>query len=393
METYQQQQHQLFYKKTQAYKEIFPPFAKDYLISLATASVKTQTNYCYNINQFLIYLVSHNPELDGKSPSDITPEHLNALRVQDINEYIAYRLHDKQNASSYIFSIEASLTSFFSFFEKTGLIDKNPTINMIRPRIKEKLNLIYLAQDEMSELCDVVSNNTEMSAHRKIYYEKTRLRDTAMIVLFLKTGIRLSECVGLNLTDVDLDNKTFAVYRKGYTSDNSENKQSINMDEEVFEALNEFIKFRKTQKVTNPKDEDALFLSMQLKRISVRAVQDMVKKYALDIPSLSLQKAKKISPHKLRKSYGTALYRESNDIYLVATGLNHSSISTTAKYYAAMDPERKKQAYTTVKLSDNSRDIEVKTDDIKQNEPIATTTPQIIQEGNAIQGSVYKRNN
>ena len=294
MATYQQQQNELFYQKLQEYKKIFPPFAKDYLTSIATTSVRTQDNYCYNINQFLMYLVSNNPELAGKSPKDITLEHLNALRVQDLNEYIAYMLHNKQSASSYIFSIEAALNSFFSFFEKTGLIDKNPTINMIRPRMKEKLNLIYLVHDEMCDLLDTVSNNTEMSEHRKKYYEKTRLRDTAMIVLFLKTGIRVSECVGLNLTDIDLKSEVFAVYRKGYTSDNKENQQLINMDEEVLEALGEYIEFRKTLKVVNPKDEDALFLSMQLKRMSVRAVQYMVKKYALDIPSLPLSKAKKI---------------------------------------------------------------------------------------------------
>ena len=103
MATYQQQQNELFYQKLQEYKKIFPPFAKDYLTSIATTSVRTQDNYCYNINQFLMYLVSNNPELAGKSPKDITLEHLNALRVQDLNEYIAYMLHNKQSASSYIF--------------------------------------------------------------------------------------------------------------------------------------------------------------------------------------------------------------------------------------------------------------------------------------------------
>ena len=406
MATYQQQQNELFYQKLQEYKKIFPPFAKDYLTSIATTSVRTQDNYCYNINQFLMYLVSNNPELAGKSPKDITLEHLNALRVQDLNEYIAYMLHNKQSASSYIFSIEAALNSFFSFFEKTGLIDKNPTINMIRPRMKEKLNLIYLVHDEMCDLLDTVSNNTEMSEHRKKYYEKTRLRDTAMIVLFLKTGIRVSECVGLNLTDIDLKSEVFAVYRKGYTSDNKENQQLINMDEEVLEALGEYIEFRKTLKVVNPKDEDALFLSMQLKRMSVRAVQYMVKKYALDIPSLPLSKAKKISPHKLRKSYGTDLYHESNDIYLVATGLNHNSVATTAKYYAAMDPERKKQAYTTLQLksSENLSKKSEKSDIRKQIEASVATNIQNSQNISPIQNrqeskkdffekSCYKRNN
>ena len=159
------------------------------------------------------------------------------------------------------------------------------------------------------------------------------------------------------------------------------------------DALREYIEFRKTLKVVDPKDEDALFLSMQRRRMTVRAIQIMVKKYALDIPSLSLAKAKKISPHKLRRSYGTELYHESNDLYLVATGLNHNSVATTAKYYVAMDPERKKQAYTTVKLSDNSKDSNIKSDNTKQGKPVLANSIQITQENNAIQGNVYKRNN
>lgn len=94
--------------------------------------------------------------------------------------------------------------------------------------------------------------------------------------------------------------------------------------------------------------ENALFLSLQNKRISVRSVELLVKKYAKTVTSL-----KKITPHKLRSTYGTTLYQETGDIYLVADVLGHKDVNTTKKHYAAQNEERKRYAATVVKLRDN----------------------------------------
>ena len=91
--------------------------------------------------------------------------------------------------------------------------------------------------------------------------------------------------------------------------------------------------------------ENALFLSIQKKRISVRAVEDLVKKYAKAIVPY-----KKITPHKLRSTYGTTLYRETNDIYLVADVLGHKDVNTTRKHYADMDDANRRKAARVVKL-------------------------------------------
>ena len=90
--------------------------------------------------------------------------------------------------------------------------------------------------------------------------------------------------------------------------------------------------------------EDALFLSMQNKRISVRAVENLVKKYASNVS------LKKITPHKLRSTFGTNLYQETGDIYLVADVLGHKDVNTTRKHYAAMKDEHKRRAAKAVKL-------------------------------------------
>jgi len=94
--------------------------------------------------------------------------------------------------------------------------------------------------------------------------------------------------------------------------------------------------------------EDALFLSLQKKRIGVRAVENMVKKYASAVTPL-----KHITPHKLRSTYGTNLYRETGDIYLVADVLGHEDVNTTKKHYAALEEERRRSARNRVHLRED----------------------------------------
>ena len=174
---------------------------------------------------------------------------------------------------------------------------------------------------------------TGLGSRRK----KTRERDLAIATLLLGTGIRVSECVGLNVSDVDFNNCRIKVFRKG------EKIQNVPIGDEVAEALNRYLLIRNNIKTT----DDALFLSMQKTRMTIQAVENMVNKYAQAIGT-----AYRITPHKLRKTYGTSLYQETGDIYLVASALGHSSVDTTKKHYAAQDEERLLQARNAVKLRD-----------------------------------------
>ena len=88
--------------------------------------------------------------------------------------------------------------------------------------------------------------------------------------------------------------------------------------------------------------------SLQNKRMAVRSVENLVKKYSSRVTTL-----KKITPHKLRSTYGTALYRESNDIYLVADVLGHKDVNTTRRHYAAQADERRRSAANKVKLRED----------------------------------------
>ena len=152
----------------------------------------------------------------------------------------------------------------------------------------------------------------ELTGQKRVYYEKTKERDLAIVTLLLGTGIRVSECVGLDVEDVDFKNNGIKVTRKGG------NEMVVYFGHEV-------------EIVPVAGHEHALFYSTQRKRIGIQAVENLVKKYAGAITT-----TKKITPHKLRSTYGTTLYQETGDIYLVADVLGHRDVNTTKKHYAAM---------------------------------------------------------
>lgn len=342
MSDFQQKQHDRYYAKLLKYKDLLPSLVQDYLVSLVRTSIKTQADYSYTLFQFFKYLVEQNPALkEGKKkPKDVTCNEISLIRAQDINEYISFLINQHHNSTASIRKALTVLNSFFTFLNDLEIIDHNPVRNGMMPRLKEKLTIDHLDRSDMDKLLNVVSNGASLEGQRKTYHKKLSARDTAIITVFLKTGVRLSECVGLNLSDLNFEKCQFYVSRKGYSKDN---KQTIYMSDLVYEALKKYVEVRK-KIIPVEGDEDALFLSTQRKRISERSVQRMVKKYAKDLSCYN----DKVSPHTLRRSYGTALYEETNDIYLVSAGLNHRSIDVTAKYYASMDDERRKKAYTAL---------------------------------------------
>ena len=205
------------------------------------------------------------------------------------------------------------------------------------PKIHEK-NIIRLDVDEVSRLLDEVESGENLTERQRKYHDKTRQRDLALMTLLLGTGIRVSECVGLDMEDVDFRNNGIRIHRKGGA------EVVVYFGEEVRTALLDYMVER--QKITAEDGSvHALFLSMQNRRIGVRSVENLVKKYAKLVTSL-----KHITPHKLRSTYGTSLYRETGDIYLVADVLGHKDVNTTRKHYAALDDERRRSAAKYVKL-------------------------------------------
>ena len=218
------------------------------------------------------------------------------------------------------------------------MITTNPTVLIDVPKIHQK-SIIRLDSEEVSLLLNLIEHGGDnLTGQQRVYYEKTKERDLALITLLLGTGIRVSECVGLDIEDLDFKNNGIKVTRKGG------NEMIVYFGEEVEKALKNYLPVR--EGITPlAGHEHALFYSTQRRRIGVQAVENLVKKYARQITT-----SKKITPHKLRSTYGTALYQQTGDIYLVADVLGHKDVNTTKKHYAAMDEDRRRSAANAVQL-------------------------------------------
>ena len=231
-----------------------------------------------------------------------------------------------------------SIRSFYDYLFKNQRISSNVTELVPLPKIHEK-PIIRLSKDELVRILSTAQSGDQMTKGQQKYQKITAKRDFALLSLFLGTGIRVSECVGMNMNDVDFEENAFVVTRKGG------NQVVLYFSPEVADALAEYMEERKKIE-TLPGNEEALFLSLQRRRITQRAVQNLVKKYAMVAAPLK----PRISPHKLRSTYATNLYNETGDIYLVADVLGHSSVDTTRKHYADMTDRRRRMAAEHVHL-------------------------------------------
>lgn len=323
-----------------------PPFAKDYFRAIdATTTTKTRISYAYDIRIFFQFLIQENPAYHNYTPSDFTIDVLDQIQALDIEEYMEYLKVYKDQGDSYVTNGErglkrkiSALRSFYAYYYKHEMIKTNPTVLIDMPKIHDKA-IIRLDTDEVAMLLDYVEHCGDLlTGQKKAYYEKTKERDLALITLLLGTGIRVSECVGLDIEDVDFKNNAVKVTRKGG------NEMFVYFGDEVEHALKNYIEVRKGITPVSG-HEHALFYSTQRKRMGVQAVENLVKKYAREITT-----TKKITPHKLRSTYGTALYQETGDIYLVADVLGHKDVNTTKKHYAAIGDERRRKAASAVKL-------------------------------------------
>ncbi len=322
-----------------------PAFCADFFRGIEPqTSTRTRIAYAYDLRIFFEFLKSANPEIAKMDERSIPLSVLEELTVTDLEEYLEYlkcypseNCEDTVNTERGLMRKVASLRSFYNYFYRNQRIDKNPAELLRMPKLHEK-EIIRLDVDEVAKLLDEVEAGDDLTERQKKYHEQTKTRDLALMTLMLGTGIRVSECVGLNINDVDLDNCCIKVIRKG-------GKEGIvYFSDEVADALEKYMYEREDINAV-PGNEDALFLSMQRKRINVRSVENLVKKYAQLVTPL-----KHITPHKLRSTYGTELYRETDDIYLVASVLGHNDVNTTKKHYAALDDDRKRSARNAVQL-------------------------------------------
>lgn len=325
-----------------------PDFCRDYFRAIdATTTTKTRISYAYDIRIFFQFLLDTNPAFKDHTLRDFKVDVLDQIKAVDLEEYMeylkVYQSKDKTetNGERGLKRKISALRSFYAYYYKRELIHTNPTVLIDVPKIHQK-TIVRLDTDEVAMLLDYIEHCGEsLSGQKRVYYEKTKERDLALVTLLLGTGIRVSECVGLDIEDVDFKNNGIRVTRKGG------NEMIVYFGDEVAKALKNYLEVR-SGITPIAGHEHALFYSTQRRRMGVQAVENLVKKYAREITT-----TKKITPHKLRSTYGTALYQETGDIYLVADVLGHRDVNTTKKHYAAIDDNRRRKAATAVRLRED----------------------------------------
>lgn len=342
-------------RNTQKMREVLaqlPPFCRQYFRGIEDSTgARTRLGYAYDLRIFFDFLKENNPSLKDTPVSKFGIDVLKSVGKEDIEEYLEYLSYYEKDGKVYTNDERgkarklSALRSMFRYFYRSEILEKDVSALVPLPKQHEK-PITRLDSDEIGEIIEVADEGKGMTKGQLRFHEKTRKRDIAILTLMLGTGIRVSECVGLDIRDIDFKENAVKVHRKGgYDS-------IVYFGDEVRDALSDYLEQRKTV-LAQSGHENALFLSIQNRRITVRAVENLVKKYAHMITTL-----KKITPHKLRSTYGTSLYRATGDIYLVADVLGHKDVNTTRKHYAAIDEDRRKLARNAVRLREAKEDAQ-----------------------------------
>jgi integrase/recombinase XerC len=326
-----------------------PEFCNSFFVGIEPQTTElTRLNYAYDLRVFFHYLSTAVKPFLGKEPDAFTLADLERVTISHLEGYLEW-LSDYTFQGKNFTNEErgkarklSTVRTFFKYYFNKGELPSNVAAKISLPKLRDK-EITRLEVDEVASLLDTAESGLGLTQKSEHFHQKTRGRDVALLSLILGTGIRVSECVGLNLSDIDFNSNAFTVTRKGGS------KTILYFGDEVALALSAYITGERAD-LAKDIQEDALFLSLQKKRLCVRAVENLVKKYTKIISPL-----KNISPHKLRSTFGTNLYRATGDIYLVADVLGHRDVNTTKKHYAAISDEHKRKAATTIILRDDEK--------------------------------------
>ncbi len=334
-------------KDTEKIMEILakmPKFMENYHNSInRSTEASSRLNYMRDLQLFFEYI----SDTESIPVKEITPDTLDSLSTDYLNNYLTYLSQYERggtvvtNENVSLSRKQSSIRSLYNYLYGSELIHNNPTAKEAfkSPKVKKK-NIVRMDEEETKEFLETVQNGKNLTGQRAAYHDKYGWRDDTLLSLMLGTGIRVSECAGLNVQDIDLKHHCMKVIRKG-------NKEDIvYFSDEITQILRDYIYGYRKKIVPVEGHEDALFYSAQRKRISVRSIERLVEKYAADSGTL-----KHITAHSLRKTFGSRLYEATSDLYLVAETLGHSSVETTKRHYADITNKHKEEARNVLSLS------------------------------------------
>ena len=299
-----------------------------YKRTVQNRSEKTVEQYLVDLTMFFRFLIAKRDGIDTAdeafSAIDIRQVDLSfieSIKLEDIYGFFNYVATERDNQVRARARKLSAIRSFYKYLVQHGMLEENIAANIDSPTIRPSLPK-HLSVDESLALLEAVRND-EMS--------KTRERDYCILTLFLNCGLRLSELVGINLSNMDKELRSMRVIGKG-------NKERIvYLNDACRSALAEYLKAR--PKEIKPGERDALFLSSRGQRISNKTVQWLVKKYL----SNSGLDFKQYSTHKLRHTAATLMYQSGKvDVRVLKDILGHAQLNTTQIYTHISDESMEK---------------------------------------------------
>lgn len=324
--------------KCEEIQEQLPRFLRGYFAYLrGNVLPMTRLAYLNDVRLFCNYLIDETDLTSAKSPEAIKLTEFNNIKAVDINIYIDYcrkytietekEIVVYENSNKTLARKKSSLSVMFKQLYRDELIEKNITdgFDPIRVAKASEREIKALQDDEVMIMLDAVSNGTHLTDKEKQYWKKTKKRDKAILILFLTYGLRLFELQQLNVSSFNFSRGEFKIYRK-------RDKEAIMpLNKSVTEVIHDYIdNERGSDETIEPVHRDALFLSLQGKRMTERQIRQLVKKYSSI--GLSTSRNAGYSPHKLRATAATSLIGRGNSIFDVQALLDHEQVTTTQLY-------------------------------------------------------------
>ena len=333
-------EHEIMERSRELEAEL-PSFMKGFFSYLRTGVLpNTRLAYLFDIRFFCEYLVKETSLTKAMKPSEITAEEFGKIKARDVNAYINdycrhYRVETEnavyiyENGNRSLSRKKSSLSVLFKYLYRDEIIPNNITdgfdpIKLPKPGERE---IKRLEIDEVKKMIDAVFEGNGLTDKERSYWEKTKYRDTAILMLFITYGLRLYELQQLNISSFDFQKGEFKIYRK------RGKESTMPLNRSVEKVLRDYIDLERPKPGgIREGHEDALFLSLQKRRMTERAIRDLVKKYTSI--GMSRGRVEGYSPHKLRATAATALIEEGNSIFDVQALLDHDNVTTTQLYAA-----------------------------------------------------------
>lgn len=318
-----------------------PYFMRDYFIFLKNSvSITTRYAYLNDIHFFCRYLINETRLTKSDTIKDITIEDFNCIKARDINRFIGdfctrYLINTSkstiimENHNRALARKKSSLVSLFKFLYRDEILSKNITdgLNPIKLPKPQPDAIKRLEVDEVAIMIDAVEKGIGLTGKEKQYWEKTKLRDKAILLLFTTYGLRLKELQQLNISSFNFNRGEFMVYRK------RGKEVMMPLNKSIEKVIKEYInEERASDEGIDSEHKDALFLSLQKKRMTKKSIRNLVKKYT----SIALDTTRDngFSPHKLRATAASSLIQYGFSIYDVQNLLDHDNVTTTQLYAA-----------------------------------------------------------